>query len=491
MALSKHIPKTQKSMLVVNLMMAICFPTSFGYDSMMMSSLNALPMYKDYFGITDATSNLNTASMWIGQIVSVFIVQYFADRFGRRPCAIGSMLIVTVGIILQSAAQDVAMFVIGRIVLGFGFGIGAVSVSVLIAELTPRKWRTTVTGLFFTNFLIGSIIASAVTYGSMDIQSTWCWRLPSIVQAAPLVCSFIFVWFSPESPRFLVLKGRENEAREILSIVEDTFPTSDIVEDIVSSCAEEAAINRSHFFVWKDIFATRVGKRRMLTLLIQSAVVEFGGSSVCSYYQSLLLEQAGITETKQKLQVGIVSTVWCLVWSILGSLSFDRLGRKPMAIGSLIGMIISFFIMGGLMKGYMSGANISPYGTVAMMFIFEMFYSFTYTPIDYLYSPEIWPTRHRAAGVAWYSLCNGCLGLLATFTLSIAMSNMSYRFYFVNAAIDIVFVPLVYFIWVETKGTRLEDVDALFMAAPYGGFGNSFFQRDDVEKIEVYEEVKS
>ncbi|KAG7895322.1 hypothetical protein KL936_000030 [Ogataea polymorpha] len=460
MATSRRIPKSQGALTAVSLLMAVCFPTAFGYDSLMMSSLNALPMYKDYFGITDATSNLNTASMWIG-------------------------------IILQSAAQNVAMFVIGRIILGLGFGIGAVSVSVLVAELTPRKWRTTITGLFFTNFLLGALIASAVTYGSMDIQSTWCWRLPSVVQSIPLLCFFVFVWFSPESPRFLILKGREEEAREILAIVENTTPYSEVVEDIVLKGMEESGDNRSQFIVWGEILATAPGRRRMLILFIQSAIIEFGGSSVCSYYQSLLLGQAGITDTKQKLQVGIVSTVWCLVWSIAGSFSFDRLGRKPMAIGSLFGMLISFFIMGALMKTYMDGSSVSPYGTVAMMFIFQMFYSFTFTPIDYLHSPEIWSTKYRAAGVAWYSFSNSCLGLLSTFTLSIAMSNMSYKFYFVNAGIDLVFVPLVYFIWVETKGIKLDDVENLFISAPYGKFGNSFFVPEDIVQVEVLAAAKS
>ncbi|KAH3679248.1 hypothetical protein WICPIJ_008654, partial [Wickerhamomyces pijperi] len=114
--------------------------------------------------------------------------------------------------------------------------------------------------------------------------------------------------------------------------VEDAEPTSAAVTTIVAKCADETADKRSHFAIWGEMFATRTGKRRMISIAILSCAVEFGGSSVCSYYQSLLLGQAGITETKQKLQVGMVSTIWCLVWSVTGSLMFDRLGRKPMAM---------------------------------------------------------------------------------------------------------------------------------------------------------------
>ncbi|CDK26968.1 unnamed protein product [Kuraishia capsulata CBS 1993] len=493
--LAKHIPRTKGLLLLTVVCMTVSFPTAFGYDSMMMSSLNALPYYQDYFGITNVTSNLNTASMWVGEIVALFFVQILASRWGRRVSILIGLVFVFLGTILQSAAQNTAMFVIARIILGFGFTYGSVAVPVLVSELCPIKFRGFLLGSFFSCFSLGSIIASAVTYGTRDIESTWCWRLPSIIQGVPAILSALFVLIAPESPRYLIKVGREEEAREIIAIVEEIEPHSEYINEIVVKCQSEQAV--SDMVLWGEVFKGKNNHRRLVIGIVHAVLTELGGSSVCSYYQSVLLEQAGITDVKQKLQVGICVSCWCFLFCLGGSRGFDMFGRKTMAIVGTTGMIVAFFIMGGLIKARNDDASISPYGSVSMIFIFDAFYSMSWSALNYCYSPEIWPNRHRVLGVTWFSFWSDCFGLLANFTLPIAMENMGFKFYFTNAGYNIFFLVIIYFLFVETRGVPLEEIETLFDQAPWGGFGNKFFapsslvESDECEVIEVEASLKA
>lgn len=107
----------------------------------MLNGLNILPSYTDYFNLTPATTGLNTASVFIGGILGPLVSGVLSDRLGRRPTIFWGSVLALIGIILQSAAQNVAMFVVARIILGFGSGVVGVSGGVYLAETFPSRWR--------------------------------------------------------------------------------------------------------------------------------------------------------------------------------------------------------------------------------------------------------------------------------------------------------------------------------------------------------------
>lgn len=113
----------------------------------MLNGLNILPSYTDYFNLTTATTGLNTASVFIGCTVGTLVSGIMTDALGRRPAIFWSSVITLVGIVLQTAAQNVAMFVVGRIVLGLGTGISGVSSGVYLSETFPSRWRAWGVGL--------------------------------------------------------------------------------------------------------------------------------------------------------------------------------------------------------------------------------------------------------------------------------------------------------------------------------------------------------
>ena len=113
----------------------------------MLNGLNILPSYTDYFNLNDATTGLNTASVFIGGFFGPIVSGVIADRLGRRPTIFWGCLVMIVGIILQTAAQNIAMFVIARIILGFGSQISGIAAGVYLSETFPSRWRAWGVGL--------------------------------------------------------------------------------------------------------------------------------------------------------------------------------------------------------------------------------------------------------------------------------------------------------------------------------------------------------
>jgi len=177
-----------------------------------------------------------------------------------------------------------------------------------------------------------------------------------------------------------------------------------------------------------------------------------------------MLTQAGITNSTTQLQINVILSCWSFVIAVSGSLLFDIIGRRKQTLACYAGMISTLYLFGGLAKIYgTNSTNMSGiYGTIAVLFLFQGFYAFSITPLSSLYPPEVMNLKTRTAGVAVYKFFNGSFGLLASFTMSFAMENLGWKFYFINASWNIGFLLIVYFAWVETARVPLEEIAARF-----------------------------
>lgn len=176
----------------------------------MLNGLNILPSYTDYFQLTDATTGLNTGSVFIGGVLGPAFSGVIADRYGRRPGMFWGAIVMLVGIILQTAAQNVAMFVVARIVLGFGNAVSGIAASVYLSETFPSRWRAwelvsliTSTSMLIAiswdnqthNDSVGALIAAGITLGTGQWQSTWAWRVPTLFQGIFAVICIVILPF--------------------------------------------------------------------------------------------------------------------------------------------------------------------------------------------------------------------------------------------------------------------------------------------------------
>lgn len=466
-SLSKFVPRNRYAFLFSITILTMVHPTTLGYDSMMTGGILNLDSYLSYFDLTTATIGLNSASSWMGKIIACFYVsQVLNDNSGRKNAIIAGVAILFAGIVLQSAAVHIAMFIVGRILIGYGGVITNIAAINLVAELCPIHLRGFLLGLAFSCFLVGSLISSGITFGVRNAPGNWNWRIPSIIQGAPNIVALINLTFLPESPKYLLFHGQEKKAFETLMIINnnDEVLCAQKIEDYK---IEDLRISSRTFRPWTQLYKSRINLHRVFINLTQAVCVEMGGSSVGSHYLTLLLIQAGITDSTERLQVNIVMSAWQLVCAVSGSLCFDTLGRKRQCLIGLSGMVVMFYILGGLIKEYGDGHSRSgSFGSIAAMFLFSGFYSFSFTPLTTGYPAELYPFLMRGAGVSIYEIFDGCFGLIASFALPFAMENLGWKFYIINASYDILFLPIIYYVWIETKGVDIEKIDEIFWNHP-------------------------
>lgn len=328
------VPESTATVSVLLIVCSMVQSTTGGYDGSMLNGVNILPSYLNYFHLDSRPElkGLNTASVFIGGFFGPIWSGVIADRLGRRPAIFWGSLVTIVGIILQGAAQNIAMFVIARIILGWGSAISGVAGAVYLSETFPSRWRAWGVGLLNNCYYVGALIAAVVTLGTSQWESTWAWRAPSLFQAIFSILSIVFLPFIPESPRWLVGQGLYEEARLAVAQTNSNGDMTDAVstavyKQIVDTLDWEKKEGRS--MSPKEIWKTPTARKRVL---IGGSVGPFSciaGNIIASYYLGDELETAGISNADDQLKA--VSSILGvqeieLQWLIQSRMSFSTFG---------------------------------------------------------------------------------------------------------------------------------------------------------------------
>jgi len=463
------VPESTNTLAVLLVLCSMVQSATVGYDGSMLNGLNILPSYTDYFNLNAATTGLNTASVFIGGFLGPLVSGIIADKIGRRLAIFWGSLATLVGVLLQTAAQNIAMFVVARIILGFGSALSGIAAGVYLAETFPSRWRAWGVGLLNDFYYVGALIAAGITLGTGQWQSTWAWRAPSLFQGIFSLLCIIIIPFIPESPRWLVHEDRFEAARLVVAQSNASGDLTDpivltIYKEIVDTLDWEKKDGRTMSPL--EIVKTPSARKRLLIGMSPGPFSCIAGNIIASYFLGDELDTAGITNSNDQLKANVVLNVWCLFCALAGTHLAARWGRKPTALLSQGLLIACLFIIGGLAKKYADNptgaSNGLIYGNVAVMFLFQGFYSIAWTPLLYLYPPEVMNYSIRANGLAFSQLMLNGLALALVFVMPIGLTNIGWKMYMINGGWDIVTFFLIWYFWVETKGRTLEEIDALF-----------------------------
>jgi MFS family permease len=190
-----------------------------------------------------------------------------------------------IGIPLQAAAQNQAMFVVSRLIVGVGIGLSSVACPTYCAEVAPLKWRAFCLGMYYSFWYGGGMLASGVTYGTAQITTSWAWRIPSLLQIVPAVLCLAVLPFIPESPRWLMMKGREAEALDTLAVMGANGNALDpIVVTQFKQISETVAFEKSNKASqnWVDAFSTKNNRKRMMLACSCAVFGNMSGSGIIS-----------------------------------------------------------------------------------------------------------------------------------------------------------------------------------------------------------------
>ncbi|KAF2089489.1 MFS sugar transporter-like protein [Saccharata proteae CBS 121410] len=442
----------------------------FGYDSGVMTDVIQSPNFLDFFNTVDTSPIVGAINSTFsgGAVFGSLMGGLTMDRIGRKwTIALGAS-IACLGSILQSAAQNLGMILVGRIFAGWAVGLLSMSVPVYQSECAHPNTRGFIVGLAQQMIGVGFIVSTWVGYGSSKVPATssFSWRFPLAFQALPCIILMVGMPFFPESPRHLMEKDREDEAMRILRRLHFDGSNDDWIEaefhEIKTTIAAEKAITVPG---WRVMFTVKQWRRRLLHATLMQCFTQFTGINVIGYYQTIMYKNLGITGGRSLLVSGIYNCVGPIANFIFITTLLDRVGRKkPLIFGTItitIALICEGVINSQNPDGTRHGLSI---GGVFFLFLVTALYSFSFGPISWVYASEVMPMQIRARGSAFATAIGNWL--VSTFWSQISpigLGAITWKFYFIFVAFNLaVTLPTIILEFKETKKLSLEEIDLLF-----------------------------
>lgn len=357
----------------------------------------------------------------------------------------------------------------GRLLVGFGEGFLTNAIPLYHTEIAPPDIRGRLITLFSATASIGTIVGFFVNFGTSYLTSDWAWRIPFLIQI--VICALLsVVYFLPFSPRWLIDKGREDEALEVLAKLHESTIDDPEVKNEFQNILEEIKVERA--FGNRTFIECFRGSnlKRTLFALLTGVGASFTGTYSISYYTPQVFQQAGLNDVGVSLITSGASNVLVLIFTMLTLFYIDKLGRRAVfASGALI-MGVSMYVVGGIFQGFTSiddegnvGLN-NPHArncVIAFVFIFQAAYAYSWGPVAYIYPAEISNTRTRSKTIALAYGLNWAVGIFMSFVMPIFMDNTIYGgYYFFGACCSVLFIGS--FFLPETKGKTLEEIDRIF-----------------------------
>ncbi|KLO09333.1 general substrate transporter [Schizopora paradoxa] len=447
----------------------------FGYDQGVMSGIITGPYFKAYFN--------DPGPGKIGAMVSILEIGAFitsvasgrvGDLIGRKMTLFWGAVVFTIGGAIQTLANGFLMMVIGRIVSGFGVGLLSTIVPIYQSEISPPNHRGQLACIEFTGNIFGYAFSVWTDYFCSYIESDMAWRAPLFMQCiigAILAGGSLLL---PESPRWLIDTDKDEDGMRVIADLHGGDPQNEeaqlefqeIKERVMAE--RQSGEARSYAVMWKKY------ERRVLLAMSSQAFAQLNGINVISYYAPRVFLEAGWIGRDALLMTGINACIYLLstvpTWFLV-----DRWGRRAILMSGGSVMAVALIMTGWWM--YVDVPQ-TPQAVVVCVIVFNAAFGYSWGPIPWLYPPEIMPLTVRAKGVSLSTATNWAFNFLVGQMTPVLQDTIAWRLYPMHGFFCICSFVLVYFLYPETKGVPLEEMDAVF-----GEEARLDFEDDDDNEI--------
>lgn len=437
----------------------------FGYDSGVINGTQE--GLEGAFGVSELGKGVLVGALLIGCAVGAFLAGRISDLIGRRNMMMLAAVMFLISALSAGAADTAWLFVLARFIGGLGVGAASVTTPVYISEVTPAAVRgrlSTVQQIMIITGLTGAFVANYVlarTAGGSTAEfwlgfPAWRWML--WLQMVPATIYLAALTLIPESPRYLVMKGRDAQAAHVLSRLFGAETADAKVAEIRQTLATDHQPRLSDL---KDPATGRI--RPILWAGIGIAVFQqLVGINIVFYYGSVLWQSVGFSEN-DALLINILSGTVSILACLTTVLMIDRIGRKPLLLLGSLGMAATLSVMviafanAVMVDGHLSLPG--HFGLIALLSanLYVIFFNMSWGPVMWVMLGEMFPNQIRGSALAVSGLAQWMANFAIVLSFPWAAKHVglpvTYGFYAASALLSFFFVRAVV---VETKGRELE-----------------------------------
>jgi SP family galactose:H+ symporter-like MFS transporter len=423
----------------------------FGYDTGVISG--ALIFIKREFALTTAAEEVVVSGVLLGATIGAIFGGKAADRFGRRRVLLVTATIFGIGALASAVAPSPAILIVSRIVLGLAIGLASTNVPVYLSEVAPPHTRGWVVSLFQLAVTVGIVVAYLTDYAFAGVEG-WRWMLGLAVAPALVFGGGMF--FMPETPRWLIRGGHHEVAHRVLVRIRERADVHVEIEEIKASLAQQAESGH-----WADLLRRQVRPALLIGLGL-AIFQQITGINTVIYYAPRILQSAGFNSASGAILatvgVGIVNVGMTIVAMFL----VDRVGRRPLLLIGIAGMIITLGVLGLSFRISNPSGELAWISVICLMGYVASF-AISLGPIFWLLIAEIYPLRIRGLAEGTAATFNWASNLIVSLTFLTLVERLgASSTFFLYALASVLSWLFAYYFVPETKGRTLEQIEAFW-----------------------------
>jgi sugar porter (SP) family MFS transporter len=423
----------------------------FGFDTAVISG--AEKTIQEIFELNSFWHGFTIAIALIGTLVGALVSAKPADSLGRKKVLIIIAVLYGLSAIGSALAHNWISFLIYRFIGGLGVGASSVIGPMYIAEIAPPKIRGRLVASFQFNIVVGQVLSYLSNYIIAGIVEMNAWRWMLGVEVIPAILFFLLLLIIPDSPRWLVLKNRPEEARKILHKLGAENPEKELGE-IVESVKSFTRIAKDRFFTSKNRIPI------MLAILV-AVFNQLSGINAVIYYAPRIFEMVGFATDSALLQ-SISIGISLLISVSIGMVLIDRIGRKKLLMIGSVGMFVFLALV-----AHTFYTNVE--GGLHMLFYlvgFILFFGFTAGTVIWVYISEIFPNNVRAKGNTLGSFTHWAMAVMISWLFPVIVEGHAFGGGIAFTVFSVSMIFMFFTVWKvfpETKGKSLEDIQKEFI----------------------------
>ncbi|KAF1950606.1 general substrate transporter [Byssothecium circinans] len=461
---------------------------AWGYNIGIMATIYVHPGFiKTLHKPSKEMTGLITSIYYVGTWLSYLFVSHpLADRFGRRVAASTGILTTAVGAAIQCSAKGrggIAQMIVGRVVCGFGLAIVSTSVPLYQSEVSPAKHRGRYVVINHVGLVAGLAVAFWVGYGMSHWETSrgnyYGWRLSMALQFVPEFIFLVGVFFCPETPRWLVEHDHIKAAKRNLAWLRSLHSDDELLLTELREIEHDVAQRRiATEQGWPVLFTNRPLFNRLWRASLLQFMAQMCGNTSMKYYLPSIFMSLGI-ERRLTLMIGGIESTLKVGCTVIDTWLVDRFGRRLTLVLSCLVMSFALLLNGALPIAYPNNINhVADYVCIIFIFIYTFGYSVGFGPAAWVYGSEIFPTNFRARGLNIAASASSIGSVISSQTWPIGMNTIGSKTHFIFMSTNFVSAVIIWFLYPETSGRTLEDMEVLF--------NKHYQQRASIEETDPY-----